>query len=70
MQRLFHGGTGSETIAAATSDGNFVVLGVYACFHIVQPGSEPRKRGIIHKKTQSGKPVLQNNGLLSVKSPF
>jgi hypothetical protein len=55
MQRLAHRGTGGEAIATTASYGNFVVLGMDACFHIALPGSEPGKRGIIHKKHWSGK---------------
>lgn len=60
MQRLVHRGTGGEIISATASYGNFVVLGVNACFHIALPGSEPGKRGIIHKNPWSGKRLPQN----------
>jgi hypothetical protein len=49
VQRFGHRGTGGEAVAATTCHGNFVVLGMDACFHIALPGSEPGKRGIIHK---------------------
>jgi hypothetical protein len=55
MQWLVHRGTGGEAIAATACNSNFVVLGMDACFHIALPGSEPGKRGIIHKNTHSGK---------------
>jgi hypothetical protein len=55
VQRLVHRGTGGEAIAATARHDNFIVLGVDACFHIALPGSEPGKRGIIHKNPRSGK---------------
>jgi hypothetical protein len=55
MQRLVHRGTGGEAIAATARHSNFVVLGVNACFHFALPGSEPGKRGIIHKTRATGK---------------